>query len=66
MTSFPRIPRNELVDYLITLYEETGDALYAGEPVSQTEHALQAASLRNRQKSPLNWLQRHFSMMWGI
>ncbi len=31
------------VDYLLRLFKERGDAAYLGEPVSQTEHALQAA-----------------------
>ena len=31
------------VDYVIRLFKEKGDASYIGEPVSQTEHALQAA-----------------------
>ncbi len=31
------------VDCLIRLFEERGDAAYIGEPVSQTEHALQTA-----------------------
>jgi phosphonate degradation associated HDIG domain protein len=31
------------VDVLIRLFKEKGDAAYIGEPVSQTEHALQAA-----------------------
>jgi [1-hydroxy-2-(trimethylamino)ethyl]phosphonate dioxygenase len=32
-----------LVDCLIRLFKERGDAAYIGEPVNQTEHALQAA-----------------------
>jgi phosphonate degradation associated HDIG domain protein len=31
------------VDYLIRLFRDRGDAAYLGEPVSQTEHALQTA-----------------------
>jgi [1-hydroxy-2-(trimethylamino)ethyl]phosphonate dioxygenase len=32
-----------IVDHIIRLFKERGDAAYVGEPVSQTEHALQAA-----------------------
>jgi [1-hydroxy-2-(trimethylamino)ethyl]phosphonate dioxygenase len=31
------------IDFVIRLFKERGDAMYAGEPVSQTEHALQTA-----------------------
>ena len=34
-----------LVDQIRQLFAESGDNMYAGEPVTQTEHALQAASL---------------------
>lgn len=44
MTELPQIPREEVVDYLINLFLQKGDSLYAGEPVSQAEHGLQAAT----------------------
>src|SRR5262249_18344131 len=31
------------IDWLVRLFKERGDAAYVGEPVSQTEHALQTA-----------------------
>lgn len=39
----PRLGAAEVVDYLLALFRERGDDAYFGEPVSQTEHALQAA-----------------------
>jgi phosphonate degradation associated HDIG domain protein len=35
--------RDDPVGYLLRLFKERGDAAYIGEPVSQTEHALQTA-----------------------
>jgi phosphonate degradation associated HDIG domain protein len=37
------MPDEDPVEFLIRLFKERGDAAYIGEPVSQTEHALQAA-----------------------
>jgi phosphonate degradation associated HDIG domain protein len=37
------VAAGEVVDYLIGLLRDRGDGAYFGEPVSQTEHALQAA-----------------------
>ena len=37
-----------IVDEIRVLFEESGSSMYAGEPVTQTEHALQAAE-RGRQ-----------------
>ena len=34
-----------IVDEIRTLFEQSGSSMYAGEPVTQTEHALQAAEL---------------------
>ena len=34
-----------IVDEIRVLFEESGSTMYAGEPVTQTEHALQAAEL---------------------
>jgi phosphonate degradation associated HDIG domain protein len=35
--------REEPIDFVIRLFKERGDGAYLGEPVSQTEHALQTA-----------------------
>jgi len=35
----------DIVDYILDLFETRGPAAYLGEPVSQTEHALQTAHL---------------------
>jgi phosphonate degradation associated HDIG domain protein len=35
--------REEIINEVFALFRERGDAAYIGEPVSQTEHALQAA-----------------------
>jgi phosphonate degradation associated HDIG domain protein len=35
--------REETIDHIFVLFRDRGDAAYIGEPVSQTEHALQAA-----------------------
>jgi phosphonate degradation associated HDIG domain protein len=40
------------VDCLVRLFKEKGDAAYIGEPVSQTEHALQTAWAAERAGSP--------------
>lgn len=37
--------QTETIDEIFRLFAEKGDAAYYGEPVSQTEHALQAAAL---------------------
>ena len=37
--------RNRIVEEIIALFETQGDAAYFGEPVSQRDHALQAAHL---------------------
>jgi phosphonate degradation associated HDIG domain protein len=39
----PAMTDEDPIDYLIRLFKERGDAAYIGEPVSQTEHALQTA-----------------------
>ncbi|MAT16508.1 MAG: phosphohydrolase [Planctomyces sp.] len=46
------IPEPEVIDYLLRLFAERGDSLYAGEPVSQTEHALQAATFAKNEGVP--------------
>jgi len=38
-----------IIDEIFRLFREKGDAAYIGEPVSQTEHALQAASLAEKE-----------------
>lgn len=40
------------VEQILTLFETRGDAAYFGEPVSQTEHALQAAWHAEREGAP--------------
>lgn len=40
--------RESVLDYLIDLFRRRGAAMYAGEPVTQTEHALQAAYAAER------------------
>jgi phosphonate degradation associated HDIG domain protein len=35
----------KVVDFILTLFQEKGDAAYFGEPVSQTAHGLQTAHL---------------------
>jgi phosphonate degradation associated HDIG domain protein len=56
MTDFPR-PVDEsssesVLDFLIDLFRRRGASMYAGEPVTQTEHALQAAYAAERVRSP--------------
>ena len=41
-----------IVDQIIDLFERRGSAAYHGEAVSQTEHALQAAFLAEREAAP--------------
>jgi phosphonate degradation associated HDIG domain protein len=41
-----------LVDEIVRLFETRGQAAYFGEPVSQTEHALQAAHLAEQEGAP--------------
>jgi gamma-butyrobetaine dioxygenase len=36
---------NDVLDGIFRLFRDRGNSMYAGEPVSQTEHALQAAAL---------------------
>ncbi|HWZ58095.1 MAG TPA: HD domain-containing protein [Gemmatimonadaceae bacterium] len=43
---------DEIVDRILTLFAERGDAAYIGEAVSQTEHALQTAHLAEAAGSP--------------
>ena len=44
-----------LVEEIIELFARRGEEAYHGEPVSQTEHALQAAELAEREGAP-DWL----------
>ncbi|MCA9041811.1 MAG: HD domain-containing protein [Planctomycetaceae bacterium] len=46
------VPQSEVIDFLINLFQDRGDTLYAGEPVSQTEHALQAATFAENENAP--------------
>lgn len=39
----------QVIDEIVRLFREKGDAAYVGEPVSQTEHALQAAVFAQRE-----------------
>jgi hypothetical protein len=41
-----------IVDEIFALFESRGDEAYFGEPVSQTEHALQAAHQAEQEGSP--------------
>jgi [1-hydroxy-2-(trimethylamino)ethyl]phosphonate dioxygenase len=41
----------EVTENIFRLFRERGDSMYAGEPVSQTEHALQAAFLAEKDNS---------------
>lgn len=45
----------QIADEIIRLFAARGGAAYFGEPVSQLEHALQAASLAERENAPA-WL----------
>lgn len=40
---------DQIVDEILRLFRERGDSAYVGEPVSQTEHALQAATFAERE-----------------
>ena len=44
--------RDNVLDGIFGLFRDRGDSMYAGEPVSQTEHALQAAFLAEKEGSP--------------
>ena len=44
--------KETIVDRIIRLFKERGDAAYIGEPVSQTEHALQAAFAAEKENAP--------------
>jgi phosphonate degradation associated HDIG domain protein len=48
----PEKPIGEIVDRIVKLFQERGDAAYVGEPVSQTEHALQAAWSAEKENAP--------------
>jgi [1-hydroxy-2-(trimethylamino)ethyl]phosphonate dioxygenase len=41
----------DIIEQIISLYRQRGDAMYGGEAVSQTEHALQTAYLAERDGS---------------
>jgi phosphonate degradation associated HDIG domain protein len=41
----------DIIEKIITLFQEQGDSEYGGEPVSQGEHALQAAHLALAEKA---------------
>ena len=40
---------DEVIGFITTLFDVRGESMYAGEPVSQTEHALQAAVLAEQE-----------------
>lgn len=42
----------DIVEQILALYHQRGDAMYGGEAVTQTEHALQAAHLAEAEGSP--------------
>jgi gamma-butyrobetaine dioxygenase len=42
----------DVIDEIFAAFREHGDAAYLGEPVSQTEHALQAALAAEREGAP--------------
>jgi [1-hydroxy-2-(trimethylamino)ethyl]phosphonate dioxygenase len=42
----------KIVDEIIDLFQQRGDAAYLGEAISQTEHALQSAALAEQQGAP--------------
>src|SRR5262249_21308049 len=44
--------RAEIIERIICLFKEHGDAAYLGEAVSQTEHALQAAWAAEKNRAP--------------
>jgi phosphonate degradation associated HDIG domain protein len=41
-----------VIDEIFTVFRERGDGAYLGEPVSQSEHALQAAAAAERDDAP--------------
>jgi len=41
----------DIIEKIITLFQEQGDSEYGGEPVTQGEHALQAAHLALAEKA---------------
>jgi phosphonate degradation associated HDIG domain protein len=41
--------RDEVIGFIMTLFDVRGESMYAGEPVSQTEHALQTAVLAEQE-----------------
>ncbi len=47
----PLVETREILDEIRTLFAEKGNDMYAGEPVSQTEHALQAASAAEQEQA---------------
>jgi phosphonate degradation associated HDIG domain protein len=46
------LPDERTIDQILRLFEERGDSAYIGEPVSQTEHALQAAWAAEKAGAP--------------
>ncbi len=44
-------PRDGVLSDIFGLFRDRGDSMYAGEPVSQTEHALQAAVLAEKERA---------------
>jgi len=46
------IPIKDIVEYILNLFDTQGFQEYLGEPVSQREHALQAADLARREHAP--------------
>lgn len=51
-SGFPIVDRSELIEHIRKLFQQKGDATYAGEAVSQTEHALQCGSLAVSEDAP--------------
>lgn len=41
--AMPDAAKPNMVEYILQMFQQRGDAAYVGEPVSQTEHALQTA-----------------------
>jgi OPA family glycerol-3-phosphate transporter-like MFS transporter len=48
----PDQARGDIIERVVRLFAEHGDAAYLGEPVSQTEHALQAAWAAEKSGAP--------------
>ena len=42
---------NDVLDDILGMFRDRGDSMYAGEPVSQTQHALQAACLAETERA---------------